>query len=493
MEDPAVETTALRCYLYGQLGKVAIVAMWWTGCTPLVLALLGDTSAVASTRVAFNIVMLILSLLAGAVVERNDMKGLLIATTVVRMVIWSVLCPLFWYLFKSGFVSALESYDALYATVILLFVLDAAAVAFSNVLDIDMGGMDILASTRNIPVDDDMRNKYNSIFELGLSLAFILISPGLAIFGWQMANHSTEWFGHYDPSVVQSGALVGVFMVGTFVFSVLSLFFYSWIPAAPAPVTEPEANESVAAQLGAAFSNISNAWKIIVKHGPIFWRMLFFALELAVEDAFMIVIAPEISLNASWLGNLEPVKGALWTALVVAAGKLGGFLSAMLMTHYWQTPTRPSGYRSLFYLVLLGSAFMALMPLALHLGESDMHNAHIIGDVCLFGGSFFFFFFSTAPKIGFMTLFQSMVVNVDASATIFAWLTCLALVTDAVVIIAVSLIVQFFALKTALWIIAGIYLLHGLVECFIGPSLVLPNSDDEELSHERLLLDGDEA
>lgn len=71
-DSPAEERRARRiwgCYLWGQLANVAKAAVWWSMFGTLVISLLGDDSAVFWTRAAFNLALVVLSPLAGAISE----------------------------------------------------------------------------------------------------------------------------------------------------------------------------------------------------------------------------------------------------------------------------------------------------------------------------------------------------------------------------------------------------------------------------------------
>ena len=149
--------------------------MWWTAFTPLVFALLHSDMAVGANRIAFNVALLVLSPIAGVVAERVATRKLLLATTASRMVIWSALLPIFYFANMSppssggdgdGDGAALAAEDegaltrsatAMYWSLLVCSLLDGASVAFSNVVDIDMGGLDLLAGQHGVPVGDTLR------------------------------------------------------------------------------------------------------------------------------------------------------------------------------------------------------------------------------------------------------------------------------------------------------------------------------------------------
>lgn len=154
-------------YLVGQCANVAKVAVWWTALSPLVLAVTNRDSSVGLVRMAFNIAMLLLSPIAGVTAERVSLKKMLVMTTVGRGVIWGVLLPLVWVLFISGWVNfpGLAGNEVIVPEMALVFlgVLDGIQVAFSNICDIDMGGVDLLSQQYGIDVDDRVRTKMNAV------------------------------------------------------------------------------------------------------------------------------------------------------------------------------------------------------------------------------------------------------------------------------------------------------------------------------------------
>ena len=83
---------------------------------------------------------------------RFSVKSILLRTTALRAVVWVVLVPLCWFLFSSDLVGATSSYSALYACLLMLLFFDGIAVAFSNVVDIDCGGLDLIASQYGLEV-----------------------------------------------------------------------------------------------------------------------------------------------------------------------------------------------------------------------------------------------------------------------------------------------------------------------------------------------------
>jgi hypothetical protein len=179
-------------------------------------------------------------------------------------------------------------------------------------------------------------------------------------------------------------------------------------------------------------------------------------------------------------------------------------LSAIYMGKYWTPPSSEppanahqltadelhdhatAAYRPLFSCVFAASLFPMLAPVALML-RSQGHE--LLSLVLMFVGAFFFFLFSTAPKIGFATLMQSLAAEADASGKIFGFVAAFLTATDSVVLMAFSAVFASFDLQRALWITCGCIAAHGCIELVFGPSLMLsrqePSAEERALVNER--------
>jgi hypothetical protein len=247
-----------------------------------------------------------------------------------------------------------------------------------------------------------------------------------------------------------------------------------------APASPPEDDEVPSSLLAALVDGIG----LIRRNPPVLWRLVFLALEIALEDAMVAVLVAEYALSSHAFGRGNTTVGNLWTAAIIAVGKIGAVLSGYLMHRLWKVPETAKGYTPLFFLVLAGSLSVLLLPAARHMEQQ-------IGMGCVFLGVFLFFLFSTPPKVGFETLLQSMTAELPDAGRIFGCIPPLIMITDSTVVF--GLTVMFERLKTAyptrddcaegtycgegfdyaLWIAAGLYCLHGCFEVVLGPTLVL--------------------
>ena len=102
----------------------------------------------------YNIALFFISPVAGALAERLSVRGILTLTTLARMVIYALLIPACWVVLQSGWLLAVSrSTGTLFFSLFLVLIcVDGAVVSFSNVVDIDCGGTDLLAQQVNLTV-----------------------------------------------------------------------------------------------------------------------------------------------------------------------------------------------------------------------------------------------------------------------------------------------------------------------------------------------------
>ena len=393
----------LKGYLIGQICNVAKVSVWWTAFTPLVFALLHSDVAVGANRVAFNLALLCLSPIAGVLAERLATRKILLATTCARMVIWSALLPCAYFAFMTGgeddSAAALSaSSNAMYWSLLVFSLLDGASVAFANVVDIDMGGLDLLAGQHGVPVGDRLRNKFNAVHQLCFDGSMIAFAPAMALVSYALAVKFRHGAGtDKDPEDMleaDAGGIVLVFALVFFVLSAVSLYYYkARIPKrrggggrAMASLASAdgnargggggagdaeEPNEGHDAGFGRRPAGVCGGLVAALRVGaglcwrnrPVRYRLLFLACEVALEDAMVAVVCAEFAMTSYELGGEDAAKAAIWTAALVAVGKVGAVCAGAYMHRRWKVPRNEQGYRPLFYCVLGSSVAVALLPL----------------------------------------------------------------------------------------------------------------------------------
>lgn len=163
------------------------------GFTYLILALFGGSGyLVGGTRICFNGALLICSPMAGGIAERTNIKKLLNKTVLFRGIIYVLAIPLAWVLMDSGLLWAEHTplHIAFFVVFLLLIFLDGIGVSFSNVADIDSGGVNLVAAQYGLEIDDNVRNYFNSLHIMFFDLSMVVFNPLLAYLGLLVSVHS---------------------------------------------------------------------------------------------------------------------------------------------------------------------------------------------------------------------------------------------------------------------------------------------------------------
>jgi MFS family permease len=530
----------LTGYLIGQCANVVKSALWWTSFSPLIYALLRNQtdgvsrdSAIGAMRIAFNLSMLLLSPIAGALIDRSDVRRVLLWSTVGRGVIWGFLLPVSWYYFST-------QVSVLYPLLVAFSFVDGTAVAFANVVDIDMGGLDLLSKQHGEEPTDSLRSFFNTVHSIVFDVSMVLFTPAMAFLSWYIADvlndSSSVDFSTRDST---TGGMVLVFALTFLIMTLASLIAYGCnipseterksqlhTPLVNADRLNDDSDENSGKQAAAVVSccslgsEICEGLSIMFSNPPIRWRILFVGLEVALEDAMVAVVIPEYALseydmckghdncvlplwfgpqhnnmeNVTMIGNNStsvdgaPICASIWTALLIACGKLAAVFAAFIFHKYWKTPTKPSGYRPLFILIFLSSISTLLFPWSRHLKQNnDPVNARIM----VFSASFLFFLFSAPAKIGLETLLQGLAADLpgEIQGKIFGVIGTAVTSIDAIIILLMTIAFGHFkhacpigsaceenGLTMALWFTCGIYCLHGLCEVILGTWLMVPSS-----------------
>jgi hypothetical protein len=317
---------------------------------------------------------------------------------------------------------------------LLIIFIDGIGVSFSNVADIDSGGVNLVAAQYGIEIDDNIRNYFNSLHIMFFDLSMVIFNPLLAWVGLFIGEHTV---GNQDGSVSNVVdeltlliAIGGVFFIST----VMTLICYnSYMPDLNvASSAANDLNQSMQSFAGESNVSMNSSSAIAVAEpDPLSWaqfkelassvregavltwantriryRVLFFAVETSVEDAMIALIAAEIGSDvfAPDDSKLHYAYGNLWGAGLVACGKSGGVLASVLMHRYFTvdpTAADPSAaYKPLFWFAFLGGVCSMILPLAYRLRVHETLS-ETGSTILIFLAMFLFFLFSTLSKIGF--------------------------------------------------------------------------------------------
>jgi hypothetical protein len=192
-------------------------------------------------------------------------------------------------------------------------------------------------------------------------------------------------------------------------------------------------------------------------------------LEFALEDAMLSIVMFSVALKAPWLGDDGLLLANNWMSVILAFGKLGAVGAAMLVEKYWTPPSDPSKYRHIFGFTLLGGMSVFLLPLAFHIGASNVALAR----ACVFLSVLLFFSLSTVSKIAFQTLMQQMIAEEEKAGSVFSLVGVIATIMSAVAPWIFQMIWQHSPTpEIAAKVTAGIYAGHGVLEVAFGPWLI---------------------
>eukprot|EP00760_Papus_ankaliazontas_P010404 PhM_4_TR14268/c0_g1_i1/m.59724 len=496
-ESPAPSTNVagkthpvLRHFLYGQYGNLFKLSLWWVALAPLTFALLKRDEAIGVGRIVYNSALCLLSPIGGILIEHVAPRTVLLHTTWIRFVIWCICLPLVWLMMDRQWVSDVETVAYVCLNIMLFF--DGVSVGLGNILDIDGCGVDMLGGFHGIDIDDDVRNFFNTRHEIFFAICFVVLSPVLAVLGYVLRDSLSD-SSSMNHDQATSLIMVGIFVVGFFLASVLSIYHYGMIPSkhiskeemseplVDAATSELPASSSTWSQIMVTFAGLGETVGVIWRHGCIKWRLLFLALEIALEDAVIIVVAADVALHASYFGNEDAVVANCWSAGLIAVGKVGGVVASYVMMHKFSPPEDIQGYRKLFIFIFIGAICTVGFPLGHMLAHENKDNKLLrdLGIAVTFVAYFTFFFFSTLPKLGFMCLLQSLASQIESGGRIFGFIAIIVTSVDALVVMGLSLAFRHFALQEALWVTFGVFLVHGVLELIVGPILILQPLEPE--------------
>jgi len=277
------------------------------------------------------------------------------------------------------------------------------------------------------------------------------------------------------------------FMVWTLAASFFLLYGYSLlcycrgIPAHKPPVVEEEAPPG---GFCAVFAPICEGLSIVCSSRPIACRLVFFALEIALEDAMVALVCAEYGMLIMAPDNA--LHGNFWSGVLIGGSKIGGVLTGAYMNRVWNNQTKEEkSYYPLFACCGLGGLCALAVPAATEvwgMAPSTGSGDTLMRDCVVFGGIFLFFFFTTAPKVGFGVLTQELIGETEQAGAIWGFGAAFITITDSVVIFVFSVLFEpeVASLQKALWITSGCFAAIGLIEAILGPSLFLPDPEEEQ-------------
>lgn len=445
----------LRGYLRGQLAVIANFAIYYSLFSP-VASVLAGVPGVGQGRSAYSGAVAIFQPIAGVLAERISMRSILIGAFLVRAMIWAAIVPAAFLLLGAG--------GPFLAIFVALMFVDGAVVSISSLVDIDEGGLDLLGLQHGFHVDDALRNRYNAIHDGFSSLSRVVMAPLMAMLGLFAAGFLSS----------AAAALVAVMAISFVLPAMVGCYYYLRYIPVEATLPDREPGQSAAKEIVEIADNLWAGMKLAWVVKRVRWRMLFNAAERAIEDSVLLIVMAEFAMKALAPGNAA--LGALFTAILIAVGKLGAMPSAWAMHKYWKAPLADAAklpkYKMFFPLAFGGTLATALMPLAAMVAS----NGQLWGAAALAGLSAILFnLLFTASALGFRNLMQGIVSDVGASGRLFGIQGTFMMGVSALAILGLSMLYETVGLVTAFAITSAIYVLYGLFQLLLGKHLLFPD------------------
>jgi biotin carboxylase len=449
----------MRGYLRGQLALIASFAMYYSLFSPVATALAG-VGGMGSGRSAYAGSVAIVRPLAGVLVERFSARTVLIAGFAARAAIWAAILPTAFAFLGAG--------APFLATFVGLMVVDGAIVSINGLVDIDEGGIDLLGKQHAFPVDDALRNKYNTLLDGFYSASRVIVAPAMAALGVVAAGIMSS----------AAGALVAVMAVSFAVPASVALYYYARYIPARADMGPVAARRPAAEEAREIASKLWEGFKLAWSNKNIRWRILLNSAERAIEDSMLFVVLAEFAMRILAKGN--PVYGALYTAGLIAFGKIGAMVSAYLMHGRWKAPVGGEAkyprYRPFFGLAAGGTLATLLMPAAAFAAAGVAGFPWLAAALAGASALAFNLMFS-ASALGFRNLMQGIVSEQNASGRLFGIQGTILMAVNALAILGLSAIFAAFGLGAALSITTAIYAAYGVFQAFVGPRLLFTEQE----------------
>lgn len=441
----------LRGYLLGQLAVITNFAIYYSLFSP-VAAVLAGIGGMGQGRSIYSGAVAIFQPIAGVLAEKIPVRTILIMVFIVRALIWGLLLPASYILAPSGL---------LVAIFLVCMLIDGMVVSIGSLVDIDEGGIDLLGQQYGFSVDDELRNRFNSLYEGFASLSRIVVAPLMASLGILLAT----------ALPTAEDAIVLVMALGFALPSIIGCYFYAKYLPKDAAMPKGKVSGNLVSEVSSIYRDlvaaIAMAWNI----KPVRWRILLNSAERAIEDSVILILLAAFAIQVLAPGDLA--RGAFYTALLIAVGKTGSIISAWAMHRYWKAPAVDSekwaSYRIFFPLAFAGTLSILLLPIAVNFGLNGDTSASA---VLACAASLLFNLFFTASALGFRNLMQGIVSEVGASGRLFGIQGLFMMGTSAVAVLFLSVVFSVFNLFVAFLTAAILFSLYGLLQLLLGRRLL---------------------
>ncbi|OII72349.1 hypothetical protein cand_012990 [Cryptosporidium andersoni] len=373
-----------KSYVWGQLFNVVKAAMWWGIFGTFVTLLLENDTASGSTRLTFNIALVLMCPIAGAIADHIPIRTILLFVSISRALIWCTIIPTVYIIGHTiGYNSFVEIVSLRQFCIITAF--DGILVALANAVDLDCGGLEILSHQHNISITDIQKSQAIATHQAIFDFSFILLNPLIAIisiysvhFIYKLGNeHDTKVESFYNKhsssslhyplgnSGVEIPLLYGIPAIERYTESSTTAADEVY-HAAPKSNFSSEDEESVKSlksmdksipyntyseswipkqsEILARIIDIYEGYNLVKTNKRLRNRIILLALETAMEDAMVSTSIPLCAIQiaksslSQFSGSTEdPMK--FWAALsgFIAVAAIGiGKLSSYIVTWKFQ-------------------------------------------------------------------------------------------------------------------------------------------------------------
>ncbi|KAF5153638.1 putative integral membrane protein [Theileria parva strain Muguga] len=426
-------STICKNYFYGQLANVMKSAIWWSMIGVLIKNFTSSYYGLSVTRSIFNLSLVLGSFISNLIAEVVNIRKLLCFTTLCRLMIWSVLVPLFYTL--SYLYDKMNYYWIFFVSLMLV---DGFQISLSNTVDLDYEGIDRMSHQYNILIPDNLHQYMNNVYQLVFDFSFILISVPISIIIFLI-----DRFTSFDNKFV----LLFVFNVTFMILSLASLSFYIFgmpiIRSTNYLAYSRNINLtffSVMEEFCSKLRHVKDGFRIIYSRQYLFRNLLYFSFETSYENSIFLLIIPLICYNNIWFGDMNICGINLFAVCLISMCKLGTSIYGIYVTYKIKNNANHNLYISRKNTILRCLVFSSLSILLLPGVLLVQRYCPIkwVSLAVLVLGLFLFFTFTTLPKINYSSILQYNISNHPLSYKLFDFVGTFITLVDALVIYSLS-------------------------------------------------------
>jgi hypothetical protein len=486
---------SLGGYVWGQALDTSKSAFWWVTIAPVLLANSQSILLVALARAAFNLALTFATPFTAAL-RFVSPRSVLIGSSLSRGVVYALLAVLSWVDLQLNAKSALF---------VVLLALDGVLVSCSHTVDVDSGGVDVVARFLRVELDEDAKLRLFKLqyflFESSILFFPLAVSALLLAFGVQ---NETLQFQNLSVSLALSSIFLLFGTVSSLVY-LCGLRERNYVSLNSEPEEAPEINDgaSLWTKLHSGYSEVKNNRLLL-------WRSVFLGLQSSFEDAFITVLVPfyafyvlassatlfesneNLIVPSYTLQETNHVLAFFWASCLISVGRLGTVFFTLVSRKYWNSDSELSEERNNIerhtFLPLLKYSFLAKVsalafPGALYLWTQK--GLYWESQAFLFVGYLLFCVFSAAPKLGLQQLLHNSLQSSPNPQFVLGFVGVFTSLLNAVLLFSVSAVFYWVPrVDLSLQIVSGFIASVGFLEFLFSPCLTFTLSNSDNAKHQ---------